>query len=149
MFSSLGQNSIIYLLDLKAKNKILACPIEKVTLPVPKYASYGQNVEMIVDIIANVNGERREFKGVPNTSIADFGKDAFILAENKESLNSYINAKIQNYESFVNSYEENIKQLALYKEAQEELNPEIKANAEKDKAIQEDTRIISPSKHGT
>jgi len=49
-------------------------------------------MEMIVDVFATINGERREFKGVPNTSIANFGD--FVLAENKEALNSYINAML-------------------------------------------------------
>jgi len=94
MFSNLSQNSILYVLDLNSTPKVLSGPIERVSLPRPKYNTFNPNMEMIVDIIATINGERREFKGVPNSSIANFGDSAFVLAENKESLNSYINAML-------------------------------------------------------
>lgn len=135
MFSSLSQNSILYILDLKSDKKIIACPIERVSIPSPKYNTLNPTMEMVVDIIATVNGERREFKGVPNTSIANFGEDAFVLADTKESLNSYINAMLQNSENIINSIDKHKKLVANYKIALEELNPEIKVNAEKDKAI--------------
>jgi hypothetical protein len=51
-------------------------------------------MEMVVDITATINGEKREFKGVPHGSIANFGNDAFVLAENREALNSYINSML-------------------------------------------------------
>ena len=83
MFSSLTPNSILYVLDLNNSPKVLSGPIESVSLPRPKYNTFNPNMEMIVDIVANIGGERREFKGVPNTSIANFGDAAFVLAENK------------------------------------------------------------------
>jgi hypothetical protein len=94
MFSNLSQNSILYVLDINGTPKILSGPIERVTMPRPKYNSFNPNMEMVVDIVATLNGERREFKGVPNGSIADFGNDSFVLAENKDTLNSYINAML-------------------------------------------------------
>jgi hypothetical protein len=66
--------------------------VERVTIPRPKYNTFNPNMEMVVDIFATINGERREFKGVPNSTIANFGNDSFILADSRESLNSYINA---------------------------------------------------------
>lgn len=135
MFSNLSQNSILYVLDINGTPKVLSGPIEKVTIPRPKYNSFNPNMEFIVDIIATINGERREFKGVPNNSIADFGDDSFILAESKESLNSYLNAMIQNSKSIVNSVSKHNKRIEIYEEALGELNPSVKADAEKDKAI--------------
>ena len=137
MFSSLTQNSILYILDLKNTQKIHTSPIEKVSAPRPKYNGFNPNMETVVDITALVNGERREFKSVPNTSIANFGDDAFVLAESKDSLNSYINAMLQNSKSIINSYDKHVKLVELYEEAQQELNPDIKANAEKDKIIKD------------
>lgn len=136
MFSNLSQNSILYVLDLNSTPKVLSGPIERVSLPRPKYNTFNPNMEMIVDIIATINGERREFKGVPNSSIANFGDSAFVLAENKESLNSYINAMLQNSKSVIESVEKHQKLIADYEEALAELNPTIKADREKDKAIQ-------------
>jgi prefoldin subunit 5 len=93
-------------------------------------------MEMVVDITATVNGERREFKGVPNSSLANFGEDAFVLAESKDVLNSYINAMLQNSRSIINSVEKHQKLVTEYEEALQELNPDIKASKENDKAIQ-------------
>ena len=136
MFSNLSQNSILYVLDLNSTPKVLSGPIERVTVPRPKYNTFNPNMEMVVDIFATVNGERREFKGVPNGSIANFGDTAFVLAENKESLNSYINAMLQNSKSIIDSVEKHKTLVANYEEALAELNPNIKADKEKDKAIQ-------------
>ena len=136
MFSNLSQNSILYVLDLNNTPKVLNGPIERVSLPRPKYTSFNPNMEMIVDITASINGERREFKGVPNGSIANFGDDAFIIAESKEALNSYINAMLQNSRNIIESRSKHEKLVNLYEQALEELNPALKTDREKDKAIQ-------------
>jgi hypothetical protein len=85
-------------------------------------------MEMIVDIIANIGGERREFKGVPNTSIANFGDAAFVLAENKEVLSSYVTSMLQNSKSIVSSVDKHKKLIEDYEAALGELNPSIKDN---------------------
>lgn len=136
MFSNLSQNSILYVLDINSTPKILSGPVERVSIPRPKYNTFNPNMEMVVDVVATINGERREFKGIPNGSIANFGTDAFVLAENKESLDSYINAMLQNSKSVVDSVEKHKSLIASYEEALQELNPHIKADKEKDKAIQ-------------
>jgi len=92
---------------------------------------------MVVDIIANINGERREFKGVPNSTIADFGEDAFVLAESKDVLNSYVHSMLQNSKNIVNSIEKHQSLISQYEEAIQELNPDIKASMENDKAIKD------------
>ena len=123
-------------MDLKNNPKVLSGPVERVSVPRPKYNTFNPNMEMVVDITATVNGERREFKGVPNGSLANFGDDAFVLAENKDVLNSYVSAMLQNSRSVVNSIEKHQKLITEYEEALQELNPDIKASKEKDKAIQ-------------
>lgn len=136
MFSNLSQNSIMYLLDLHSSPKVLSGPVERVSVPRPKYNTFNPNMEMVVDIIATINGERREFKGVPNGTIANFGDDAFVLAENRDALNAYINAMLQNSRNVVNSIEKHQKLVVDYEEALQELNPDIRASKENDKAIQ-------------
>lgn len=128
MFSNLTQNSILYVLDLDNTPKVLTGPIERVSIPRPKYNTFNPNMEMIVDITATINGERREFKGVPNTSIANFGTDSFILAENKDALMSYINSMLQNSKSIVSSIDKHKKLISNYETALGELNPSIKDN---------------------
>ena len=135
MFSNLSQNSILYILDLRSNPKILSGPVERISIPRPKYNTFNPNMEMVVDIVANINGERREFKGVPNNTIADFGEDAFVLAENKDALNSYVHSMLQNSKNIVNSVEKHQTLITQYEEAIQELNPDIKVSLENDKAI--------------
>jgi hypothetical protein len=135
MFSNLSQNSILYVLDLNSTPKVLSGPVDRVSIPRPKYNTFNPNMEMVVDIIATINGEKREFKGVPNGAIANFGTDAFILAESKESLNSYINSMLQNSRSVLENVDKHRKLVMDYEEALQELNPSLKADKEKDKAI--------------
>ena len=137
MFSNLSQNSILYVLDLNNNPKILSGPVERISVPRPKYNNFNPTLEMVVDVIATINGERREFKGIPNGAIANFGTDAFILAESKEALNSYINAMLQNSRSILESMDKHKKLVVDYEEALQELNPSLKADKEKDKAIQD------------
>lgn len=137
MFSNLSQNSILYILDLRSNPKILSGPIERISIPRPKYNTFNPNMEMVVDIVANINGERREFKGVPNNTIADFGEDAFVLAESKDVLNSYVHSMLQNSKNIINSIEKHQNLITQYEEAIQELNPDIKASMENDKAIKD------------
>lgn len=146
MFSNLSQNSILYVLDLKNKPKVLSGPIERISIPRPKYNTFNPNMEMVVDIIANINGERREFKGVPNNTIADFGEDAFVLAESKDVLNSYVHSMLQNSKNIVNSIEKHQGLILQYEEAIQELNPDIRASMENDKAIKDLKEEISELK---
>lgn len=136
MFSNLSQNSIMYLLDLHSTPKVLSGPIERVSVPRPKYNTFNPNMEMVVDIVATINGERREFKGVPNGAIANFGDDAFVLAENRDALNAYINSMLQNSKNIMNSIEKHQKLIIDYEDALQELNLDIRASKENDKAIQ-------------
>ena len=89
MFSNLTQGSILYGYDAKETFKYFTAPIVSVSLPRLKNKPNGfyPLTEMVVDIVATVNGERREFQQVPsNTSIADFGENAFVIADSKEAL---------------------------------------------------------------
>ena len=132
MFSNLSQNSILYVLDLNNSPKILSGPIERVSVPRPKYNNFNPTLETVVDVIAVINGERREFKGIPNGAT-----DAFILAESKEALNSYINAMLQNSKMILESIDKHKKLVMDYEEALQELDPSLKADKEKDKVIQD------------
>ena len=66
--------------------------------------TFGQLPETVMDIVATVDGERKEFKQVPsNNAIADFGPDAFVLADNKDSLVNYVSSMLQTSRNIVNS----------------------------------------------
>lgn len=135
MFSNLTQNSVLYVWDLNNTPKILQGTIDRVSLPRPRYKNFNSTLESIVDIIATINGEKREFKDVPNNAIADFGENSFVLAENKEVLNAYINSKLQNAKGMIENAKKEELKLPMYEESLEELNPSIKYEKEKDKVI--------------
>ena len=145
MFSNLTQNSVIYIMDLNNSPKITSGLIESVSLPRPKYNGFNPTFETVVDIVANIAGERREFKGVPNNAVADFGEAAFILAENKEVLGSYINSMLQNSKKIVNSMEKHQKIITDCEEALNELNPNSPAE---NKAMQDLQSQVSELQKG-
>ena len=137
MFSNLSQNSILYILETKERPKLVSGTITNVTLPRPQYATFGQNMDTVMDITVTVDGERREYKRVPsNTTIANFGAEAFVLADSREAMNSYVSAALQNSKNIINSYEKHKQLVVDYEEVLQELNPSLKADKEKDKAIQ-------------
>ena len=126
MFSNLTQGSILYGLETKGGLKLFTAPVSSVTLPRPRLANniFGQAPDMIVDIVATVNGEKREFRQVPsNTSIANFGPDAFILADGRESLISYVTSMLQTSRNIVDSVEEHKSLIVQYEKVLKDLNP--------------------------
>lgn len=128
MFSNLTQGSILYGLETKDELKVFTAPITNVSLPRPLLTqnTFGQVPVTVVNIVATVNGEKREFKQVPgNTTIANFGQDAFILADSKESLNSYIESMLQNSRNIVASVDKHKTLINQYEAAYKELNPSI------------------------
>ena len=131
MFSNLAQGSILYGLETKDELKVFTAPITSISLPRPLLLNntFGQVPQTVVDITATVNGEKREFKQVPgNTTIANFGQDAFILADSKESLNAYIESTLQNSRNIVNSIDKHKSIIEQYEKAYKDLNPNIAIN---------------------
>jgi hypothetical protein len=100
--------------------------VESVSMPRPKYVqnTFGQLPEMVVDIVANINGERREFKQVPsNNAIADFGPDTFVLSDSKDSLMNYVSSMLQSSKNIVNSVEKHKSLITQYEKVIADLNP--------------------------
>lgn len=126
MFSNLAQGSILYGIEVKNNEvDVFTAPVISVSTPKPIFTNnnYGQMPQLVVDIIATVAGERREFKQVPsNAAIADFGSQAFILADSKESINSYLDSIIQNSERKITEAEACKDRLSSYKQAYNKLN---------------------------
>ena len=132
MFSNLTQGSILYGIETKGELKLFTAPIETVSFPRPKSINptFGQLPEMVIDIVATVNGERREFKQVPsNTAIADFGPETLVLADSRESLNGYIASIIQNTKNSIANIQKLEKRLPEYERVYSELNPSIHSSA--------------------
>lgn len=127
MFSNLTKGSIIYGLETKDKIRPFTAIVSNISLPRSNFnnTTFGQLPETVVDIIATVNGENREFKKVPgSSSIANFGADAFLLADSKETINAYINSMRQNSKNIVNSVPKHEALITEYTDAYNYFNPE-------------------------
>lgn len=138
MFSNLSKGSVLYGLEIKDTIVPFASPIESVSLPKPIYnQTFGQPAIMVVDIVASVNGERREFKQVPgNDSIANFGSGTYILADSKDTLNAHINSLLQNSRNIVNSVDKHKALITQYEKALKDLNPTM-YNSSDDSAVKD------------
>jgi hypothetical protein len=128
MFSNLSKGSVLYGLDTKDRIKVFNATVDSVSIPRPRFMqnTFGQLPEMVLDIVATVNGERKEYKEIPvNNAIADFGPNTFVLSDSKDSLTNYLKAKLQESENIVNSRSMHEALIPQYKQALGELNPEI------------------------
>ena len=126
MFSNLSKGSVLYGLDNRGEVKLFTATIERVGIPMPKYMqnTFGQLPETVMDIVATVDGERKEFKQVPsNNAIADFGPDAFVLADNKDSLVNYVSSMLQTSRNIVNSVDKHKALINQYEQVLSELHP--------------------------
>ena len=136
MFSNLSKGSVLYGLDTKGEVKLFTATVDTVSMPRPKYMqnTFGQMPETVVDIVATINGERREFKQVPsNNAIADFGPDTFVLSDTKDSLMNYVASMLQNSRNIVNSVDKHKSLITQYEKVLGELNP----NVANDNAVKE------------
>ena len=136
MFSNLSKGSVLYGLDTKGEVKLFTATVDTVSMPRPKYMqnTFGQMPETVVDIVATINGERREFKQVPSSNaIADFGPDTFVLSDTKDSLMNYVASMLQNSRNIVNSVDKHKSLITQYEKVLGELNP----NVANDNAVKE------------
>ena len=126
MFSNLSKGSVLYGLDTKGEVKMFTATVDTVSLPRPKYMqnTFGQLPEMVLDIVANVNGERKEYKEVPtNNVIADFGPDTFVLSDSRDSLMNYVRSQLQRSKDIVNSADKHKSLIPQYEHVLRELDP--------------------------
>ena len=117
MFSNLSRGSILQGIDRTDGMKWFTGSIERVVpnaSGIQQPFNIGQFPVVNVDIIANIDGKQREFRGVPgNNSIADFGEDSVILADNKDALYNYAKSLLRASEDATNP--DNIKKHERWK----------------------------------
>jgi len=138
MFLNLGQGSFIYGLDIKDDYKLFTGFVNSVSVPRSRYGNnlYPITTDTIIDVIATVNGDKKEFKQIPsNTSIADFGDDSFILADSKEALNNYIESLLQSSKKIVDSVDKHKTLIEKYNRVLDDLYPNN--SRQDDKVVQE------------
>ena len=94
MFSTLRQNSPIYVLDKKDSPVLKKGIIETVSPQRSRTGSfYGQPMDMIVDIRVNIDGTSQEFKNIPaSLSIANDGN--IVISETKEAMSTEVDSML-------------------------------------------------------
>lgn len=126
MFQNLGKGSILHGVDRRDGMKWFTGSVERIVPSLNRQYTnvFGQVPALALDIVVNVNGEQKQFQQVPsNDTIADFGKDAFIIADNKDSLYNYIKSLLKNSEDIVASVDEHKALIPQYRNVLSELMP--------------------------
>lgn len=137
MFSALRQGAPLYILEKGENPTIKIGQIESVTQPRPKYNTYNLglgNMETIVDITAKVNGEKKEFIGIPsNLSIHGYGDH--VISESRDAMISEVDGMLQSSKQVIESIPYNQKMIKVCEQILKQLNPAYAKEQERDDAI--------------
>ena len=130
MFQSLRQNSQLYVFykgdnPRLARAMIVSPPVSRPKYQVP--ANFGQS-EMVVDIIAKVNGQTVNYNGLPaHLDIADsvLSGENIVVSDNKEAMNAEILSLKQKSIDIINSVDFHKNLIKNCDLILSELNPEF------------------------
>lgn len=148
MFSALRQGAVIYILDKSKEPTIKTGYIENVTIPRPMYktynpaASFGTNMQTVVDITAKVNDEKIIFECVPSTLTIHSNGDT-VISESREAMISEVDAMLQNSKNIVDSVDRHKQNITACENILKELNPVYARESERDSAIDELTNKVN------
>ena len=141
MFQNLRVNNQLYILHKEAKHFIEIGSVVSVSAPKPKYpmpAPMGQmpQMEMVVDVVANINGQNTTFQNLPSgNDIADFGQNGnLVVSCSRDAMNNEISMIKQKRLDRVNSRDYDLSVIASCDEMLTMINPEF---AEKQRQEQE------------
>lgn len=94
MFSSLRQNSTLYILDKAGVPKLKIGKVTGTTTPVPKYNVPTNGLggfETVLDIFAEAEGTPYEFKKVPS-QVSIYSDNNVVISESREAMSAEIEA---------------------------------------------------------
>lgn len=143
MFQNLRVNSQLYILHKDSNPYIEYGSIVSVSAPKPKYPAAMPPIgtmpqmEMVVDIVVNINGQDTTFQGLPaGSDVADFGNNGnIVITCSRDAMNSEVSMMKQRSTEIINSidYHKNVIQscdkMLMY------LNPEYAAKQQQDKEM--------------
>lgn len=140
MFSGLRQGTTLYILDKSEEPKVVTGVVDSISAPHPMYKTYnpavsfGTNMQAVVDIVLRVDGERKEFMGIPSTgTIHSYGD--YVIAETKEGMISEVDAMLQNSKNVIDSVEQHKTNVAACEKILKQLNPVYAKEQQRDEAI--------------
>lgn len=129
MFQSLRPNNQIYILHKGENPSLDTGHVVNVSIPVPKYQVppiFGQQQEMVVDLVVNVGGQEMTYQKVPATSdIADFGQTGVVISDSREAMNSEVLSYKNKSVETLNSIETHKGIIARCDAILSDLNPEF------------------------
>ena len=125
MFSTLRQNSPIYVLDKKDSPVLKKGIIETVSPQRSRTGSfYGQPMDMIVDIRVNIDGTSQEFKNLPaNLSIANDGN--IVISETKEAMSTEVDSMLSISKQILESVDYHKDVIEKCEQILKDLNPQF------------------------
>lgn len=142
MFQQLRTNNQLYILHKEEKPYVETGTVVSVSAPKPKYPM-GQplgglpQLEMIVDVVANVGGQNTNLQGLPaNQDIADCGQGGNVVVScSREAMNSEIASMKQKSIDILGSVNYHKSVIHGCDEILTALNPEFAAKQAQDKEI--------------
>lgn len=142
MFQTLRVNSPIYILHKEGTPYVETGMVVSVSSPMPKFPlpnapmqPFG-TAEMVVDVIANVNGQQMTFQKLPaNKDIEDSIINKITIATNRDAMNAEVSALKQKSIDLINSMEYHQGVIMGCDKILESLNPEFGEKVRRDKEI--------------
>ena len=125
MFSTLRQNSPIYILDKKGSPVLKKGIIESVSPQRSKSGSfYGQPLDMVVDIVVNVDSSKEEFKNITASfSIANDGN--LVISESKEAMSTEVDSMLSISKQILESVDYHQEVIKKCEQILKDLNPQF------------------------
>lgn len=145
MFSTLSKGNVLYGLDRTDKIKWFTASVESVMPTIGNHNPnmFGQMPELRLDIVCNINGEKKTFQQVPsNSAIADFGEKTFVIADNKDSLYNYVKSLRDKSKAIVSSASYHESLIPQYDSVLNELMPGSASNSDEVKALKDEVKIL-------
>ena len=140
MFSGLRQGTALYVLDKSKEPKVITGYVESVSTPHPMYPSYnpsvsfGANLQTVVDVTVKLGDDKKEFIGVPSTSIIHSYGD-YVLSESKDSMIQEVTTMLENSKSIIANVEQHKSNITACEKILRELNPTYAREQERDEMI--------------
>lgn len=103
--------------------------------------SFGTNLQTVVDIAVKIDGERKEFVGIPSmNTIHSYGD--YVLSETKEGMIQEVDAMLQNSKNVVSSVDQHKSNIEACEAILKDLNPVYAKESERDEAIDSLTKQV-------
>jgi hypothetical protein len=142
MFQTLRVNSPIYILHKEGTPYVETGSVVSVTNPMPKFPMtttpmqpFG-TTEMVVDVVANVNGQQHTFQKLPaNKDVEDSIINKLTISTSRDAMNAEVSALKQRSIDHINSVDYHQSVILGCDKILESLNPEFGEQMRRDKEL--------------